>query len=89
MCTAAASWRVCTSRCRVSIAASNSDMMWLPDSVKIVLCPARSSVRMTMSAPRSKSLIVMRTLLRVWLDLGAGNHDRFGRHKPRLTLAFP
>ena len=45
MCTAAASWRVCTSVCPVSIAASNSDMMWLPDSVKIVSWPARSSVR--------------------------------------------
>ena len=58
MCTAAASCRVCTSRCRVSIAASNSDMMWLPDSVKIVWWPARSSVRMTMSAPRMVVLLM-------------------------------
>src|SRR6185437_9761957 len=33
-------------------------MMWLPDSVKIVVCPARSSVRMTMSAPRSVVLVI-------------------------------
>ena len=51
-CTAAASCRVCTRSIEVPIAASNSDMMWLPDSVKIVSCPARSRVRMTMSAPR-------------------------------------
>ena len=35
----------------VSSAASNSDMMWLPDSVKTVRSPAASSVRATMSAP--------------------------------------
>ena len=51
-CTAAASWRVCTRSSREPIAASNSDMMWLPDRVKSVVCPARSSVRTTMSAPR-------------------------------------
>ncbi len=51
MCTAAASWRTWISRRRVPSAASNSGMMWLPDSVKIVVSPAASSVRATMSAP--------------------------------------
>ena len=53
MCTAAASWRTWISRSRVPIAASNSGMMWLPESVKIVVSPAASSVRATMSAPRT------------------------------------
>ena len=51
MCTAAASWRTWMSLSRVPIAASNSGMMWLPDSVKMVVRPAASSVRATMSAP--------------------------------------
>ncbi len=51
MCTAAASWRTWISLRRVPIAASNSGMMWLPDSVKMVVRPAASSVRATMSAP--------------------------------------
>ena len=51
MCTAAASWRTWISLSRVPIAASNSGMMWLPESVKIVVRPAASSVRATMSAP--------------------------------------
>ena len=52
MCTAAASWRTWISFRRVPSAASNSGMMWLPDNVKIVVRPAASSARATMSAPR-------------------------------------
>jgi hypothetical protein len=51
MCTAAASCRTWMSLSPVSSAASNSDMMWLPDSVNTVRSSAASSVRATISAP--------------------------------------
>jgi hypothetical protein len=52
MCTAAASWRVWISRIPLPSSASNTGMMWLPDSVKTIFTPARCRACTSRSAPR-------------------------------------
>ena len=49
-CTAAASWRTWISSSGTSIAASNSDMIWLPESVKTCRVPLATMARTSASA---------------------------------------
>src|SRR3954471_18230109 len=83
MCTAAASWRTCTSSMPASSAASKTGMMWLPDSVKMRATPAWLSAAASASAPRALRA-VMASRRRGFADQGLARlHAREAYRFPR------
>ena len=63
-CTAAASCRKWTRSVPASRAASNTGMIWLPDSVKIRPTPSADRVLTSRSAPRNRASFISKSLAR-------------------------